>query len=120
MEACAATEALAATARADSCGMALRCGACLQPTEKAANRRKTAETLRIENIVREPRNDAALLFILGGVRHPRHKLACKRSARGTMACDIHERTRRGTSQADGKLKAETIGASPSAPQQHPG
>ncbi len=37
----------------------------------------------------------ALLFILGGVRHPRHKDACKRSARGTMACDIHERTQRG-------------------------
>jgi len=37
----------------------------------------------------------ALLFILGGVRHPRHRDACKRSARGTMACDIHDRTRRG-------------------------
>ena len=75
--------------------MAFGCGACLQPPEKAANSRKTAETLRIENIVREPRNVAALLFIVGGMRHLRHKHAWKRSERGTMPCDIHERTWRG-------------------------
>ena len=36
-------------------------------------------------------NDVALLFILSGLRHPRHKHARKRSARGTMLCDIHTR-----------------------------
>jgi len=39
-------------------------------------------------------NDVALLFILRGMRHPRHKHARKRSARGTMPSDIHECTRR--------------------------
>src|SRR2546422_266730 len=65
-------------------GVAFGCGACLQPPEKATYRRKTAETLRIENIVREPRNDVALLFILRGMRHPRHKHARKRNGRVTM------------------------------------
>ncbi len=38
-------------------------------------------------------NDVALLFILSGMRHPRHKHARKSSARGKMPSDIHERTR---------------------------
>ncbi|OLD79343.1 MAG: hypothetical protein AUF67_16490 [Acidobacteria bacterium 13_1_20CM_58_21] len=65
--------------------MAFGGGACLQLTEKAADRRRTAKTLRIEIIVRL--NDVALLLILSGRRHPRHKHAQKRSARGTMPCD---------------------------------
>jgi len=85
-----ATEALPATACAGSCGMVLRCGACLQPTEKAANSSRTPETLRIENIVREPRNDAALLFIVSGMRNQRHRHARKRNARGTMPWHIHK------------------------------
>ena len=72
--------------------MAFGCGACLQPPEKAANRRKTAESLRIENIVREPRIDAALLSIVGGACYLRHKHAWKYSGRVTMPCDIHERS----------------------------
>ena len=43
-EACAATEALTATVRADSCGMAFGCGACLQSPEKAANKKNCRDT----------------------------------------------------------------------------